>query len=45
MTWVEMETVTELQSCIVAIKVYLQFEHAVSLSTIYFRFRLLQQNQ
>ncbi len=29
--WVESETVIELQSSIVAIKVYLQFERAVSL--------------
>ncbi len=31
MAWVETETVIELQSGIVAIKVYLQFDHAVSL--------------
>ncbi len=31
MTWVESETLTELQSRIVAIEVYLQFERAVLL--------------
>ncbi len=31
MTWVESETLIELQSRIVAIEVYFQFERAVSL--------------
>jgi hypothetical protein len=31
MTWVETETLIEIQPCIVAIEVYLQFERAVSL--------------
>jgi hypothetical protein len=39
---VETETVIELQSGIVAIKVYMNFERAVSMLIIYFRFRLLQ---
>jgi hypothetical protein len=41
MMWVETETVIALQSGIVAIEAYLQFERAFVLK-IYFRFRLLQ---
>jgi hypothetical protein len=41
-TWVETETVIELQSGIVAIAVYMKYERAVSVLIIYFRFRLLQ---
>jgi hypothetical protein len=44
MTWIETEIVIELQSDIVAIEAYLQFEHAVFVLKIYFRFRLLQLN-
>jgi hypothetical protein len=42
MMWVKTETVIELQSGILAIQAYLQFEHAVL--KISFRFRLLQLN-
>ncbi len=42
MMWVETETVIELQSGIVAIEAYLQFERAVFVLKIYFHFRLLQ---
>jgi hypothetical protein len=42
--WVETETVIELQSGIVAIEVYLQFERVVFVLKIFFRFRLLQLN-
>jgi hypothetical protein len=44
MMWVKNETVIELQSGIVAIQAYLQFEHAVFVLKISFRFRLLQLN-
>jgi hypothetical protein len=42
--WVETKTVFELQSVIVAINAYLQFERAVFVLKISFRFRLLQLN-
>jgi hypothetical protein len=41
---IETEIVIKLQYGIVAIEAYLQFEHAVSVLKIYFRFRLLQLN-
>jgi hypothetical protein len=41
MMWVETETVIELQAGIVAIEAYLQFERAVFVLKISFRFRLL----
>ncbi len=44
MIWIKTETVIELQSGIVAIQAYLQFEHAVFVLKIYFRYRLLQLN-
>ena len=42
MMWVETETVIEHRSGIVAIEAYLQFERAVFVLKIYFRFRLQQ---
>ena len=44
MTWVETEAVTELQSGIVAIEAYFQFERAVFVLQISFRFRVKQLN-
>ncbi len=44
MMWVETETVIELHSGIVAFDAYLQFERAVFVLKLSFRFRLLQYN-
>ncbi len=44
MMWVETETVIELQSDIVTIEAYLQFERSVFVLKISFCFRLLQLN-
>ncbi len=44
MRWVGKEIIIEIQSEIVAIEGYLQFEHVIFVWETYFRFRLLQVN-